>query len=290
MDKKRILKPLQDKSTRMILISFILLFSIISLTFVALSSRIKMLKEESNRLMEIEKMLEDGKYALKEDIPTKISELENDVNYQDKEKINESIKKGNFLTLDVLNEKMKNYVPYSYMTNSLNTLQKQIDELSDNQDEVLTMEEIYNKIYPVGSTFISKEKNPPAYGTWELMEEGRFIEATETDGEGGTTKEAGLPNIVGMFDPRWRDSSAGATIFGDENYANGAFSLTKRTVMYPKAANSGTYYSTVHFDAKNGETKEDGVTTKSDSDYHVYGQSNTVQPKSQKMYIYIRIS
>lgn len=253
-----------------------------------------MLKEESDRLIEIEKMLEDGKYALKEDIPTKLSEFENDVNYQDKEKVNDSIRKGNFLTLDELNTKMKNYVPYSNMETSINSLQKQIDKLSNNQDdisgEVLTMEEIYDKIYPIGSTFITKVKTPPAYGTWELMEEGRFIEATETDGDGGTIKEAGLPNIVGMLDPRWRDNTAGGTIFGGSDYANGAFYLTQRSVMYSKAANSGTYYSTIHFDAKGGETKEDGVTVKSDSDYHVYGQSDTVQPKSQKMYIYIRVS
>lgn len=275
-----------------ILLILLFSFTIFGFSFCFSLMDSKYAKEIDKLKTEIDllKNIEEPEVVIKEQKSiTKTSDLTNDSNYQNKDDVEEIVKSQGYQTKKQIESSLisKDYATNDYVNKEVDDLDKKITKLSNKLDG--NVKEVFDVIYPVGSTFISKTKTPPAYGTWELMEEGRFIEATETDGEGGTTKEPGLPNIVGMLDPRWRDNTAGGTIFGYDNYAKGAFYLTQRSVMYSKAANSGTYYSTIHFDAKKGETKEDGETTKSDSDYHVYGQSDTVQPKSQKMYIYIRV-
>lgn len=94
----------------------------------------------------------------------------------------------------------------------------------------------------------------------------RFVQGA--NGNLGTVKEAGLPNIVGKF-------GAGGRIVTFE----GAISEPVNTELNPTG--NGNYFSfgTATFNASNGECKIDG-SYKSNSDYKVYGKSDTVQPNS----------
>lgn len=104
--------------------------------------------------------------------------------------------------------------------------------------------------------------------------QGRFLQGA--NGNLGTMKEAGLPNITGKFGAGGRNVTFDGAIsnpVNEEVCQNGG----------------GNYFSfgTSTFNASNGECKIDG-TYKSESDYKVYGKSNTVQPPSISVNYIIR--
>lgn len=124
--------------------------------------------------------------------------------------------------------------------------------------------------YPVGTYFIndseefSTVEKVQAYfgfGEWVKVEEGRFIEA----GSNITTHEAGLPNITGSM---WQRAGANSSDVGAIKYTC--------TAKVSETSGSGVGDGYMYLDA-----------SKSNS---IYGNSDTVQPKSRTAYIYYRIS
>lgn len=124
-------------------------------------------------------------------------------------------------------------------------------------------------VYPVNSYYISEESTSPAEifgGTWEQLPEGYTLWSTTTEGEGGKTIDAGLPNITGSVTNvtfRGGVSVTGAlTVSGGGNYGhNDGSNNTRRSL---------------NFDASKSNV--------------IYGNSETVQPPAVKVYMWKRIS
>ena len=124
-------------------------------------------------------------------------------------------------------------------------------------------------LFPVG-TIITKDVNvsPASYigGKWETLPEGYSLWTTTTDGEGGQTIEAGLPNLQGSF------ACSGMSI-GTQGYtATGVFYSV--TNGYQGSDGYGSNSTGIGFDASRSNS--------------IYGNSNTVQPPAYKIYAWRR--
>ena len=132
-----------------------------------------------------------------------------------------------------------------------------------------TLYGLMDMIYPVGSYYITessdlntKEKMATKFGgTWEQLDDGRFLEAVT--GGAGSDKPAGLPNITGTF------------CGGDTDIKSGAF--TSSVGNGSKVGSGSAQFRTFTFNANSGASVKG-----------IYGNSNTVQPKSRTVYIYRR--
>jgi hypothetical protein len=119
--------------------------------------------------------------------------------------------------------------------------------------------EIFDMIYPVGSTFISFEKTqncPLPRGNWEriTVDQNRVLQIAKNYNDANNTLNAGLPNIYGEY----------YDLQGNTGHKTGAFSSsTTRPYSYSNSSGSDKHIWLI-FDA-----------SKSNS---IYGQSNTVQP------------
>lgn len=126
------------------------------------------------------------------------------------------------------------------------TLQAQIDEIWD---------EMWKKIYPVGSIYTTITQDNPATlfgGTWEIVAAGRYLRGEAESGTAGTFISQQLPNIKG----NWRKKSSASagnqvTDIGSGNFTgDGAFRVT--TSSQYNAVNDGnpsTYVDGFSFDA-----------------------------------------
>ena len=133
---------------------------------------------------------------------------------------------------------------------------------------------LLNKIYPIGSIYISVNQTSPASfigGTWQALDEGRTLWTTTTAGQGGTTVSAGLPNIEGAV-----NSVTTATTWDTEATANGAFSLGSSIVQMATTGQQGWkgFLTPMYFDANDSNT--------------IYGNSTTVQPPAYRVYMWKR--
>lgn len=126
-------------------------------------------------------------------------------------------------------------------------------------------------IYPVGSyvyfndNFDTVEKVEAHYGgTWVKLDDGYFVEA----GSSITTHSAGLPNITG---------SAKEMLFRKDGVStSGALSVSENYEYWD--SNIGGSY-------QGRRVKVSFNANKSNS---IYGNSDTVQPKSRTAYVYYR--
>lgn len=130
---------------------------------------------------------------------------------------------------------------------------------------------IFDKIYPVGSIYISVNSTDPkilfGIGTWDLLPDGYALWTTSSGA--GQTIPAGLPNITG---------SLAFVQFMKENSHSGAFSSSSVNDNYNSAYDGNTAHPlVVRFDANNGADVKG-----------IYGNSNTVQPPAYKVYVYRR--
>lgn len=150
-------------------------------------------------------------------------------------------------------------------------------------ENLKSVSEIVNLIYPVGSYFITESSNFNTVakvqahfgGTWVQIESGRFLEACSSSA--GTHKSAGLPNITGAVDGNnWGLAQA------DTWAGTGALWQLSKGTQDASTTKSGSKCWKVHFDASKGEVHSG--TYRND----VYGKSDTVQPKSRTVYIYRR--
>ena len=160
--------------------------------------------------------------------------------------------------------------------NISNVAQDSINFTSDPQtqlNEKLDTTELLNKIYPIGSIYISVNQTSPASfigGTWQALDEGRTLWTTTTAGQGGTTVSAGLPNIEGSL-----ESVCMARTWDSQPYSTGALSFGYN-VLNSSGAGDGwwTYLKPLYFNAND--------------DNDIYGNSTTVQPPAFIVYMWKR--
>lgn len=130
---------------------------------------------------------------------------------------------------------------------------------------------IINMIYPVGSTYISFDKNFDPnnawQGTkWELLPENIFIEATQDNSKVGTETTPGLPNIIGS----WDSYSSSYDAF---NAVRIGLSANRKQLSSGSSIGINSYKQ---FNASFSN--------------EIYGKSNTVQPYSVKAKIWRRVA
>lgn len=145
-------------------------------------------------------------------------------------------------------------------TKDSNTLYNIIDD----QDITFTL---LQTIYPVGSVYLSTNDTCPLaslFGTWTLVSSGKAL-WTGTGSNGGSTIEAGLPNITGSqsgVDARVPMTSLGALYTTTDSSNN-------------RLPNNGTYTtSIINFDASLSNP--------------IYGNSDTVQPPAYVVNVWRR--
>lgn len=125
------------------------------------------------------------------------------------------------------------------------------------------MQALVDMVYPVGSVYMSVSSTKPEfmnYGTWEALPAAKCIETASDGHAGGTTIDAGLPNITGGVhgDEVSRDCAVTTT---------GAFSFGGGTGGFSRDYNG---YSNLNNGFKFNASRCSSI----------YGNSNTVQPNS----------
>lgn len=178
----------------------------------------------------------------------------------------------------------------------------QLKDVLDNfvrSDVLITT--VVNTLYKVGDIKITiNNVNPKTYLTgtdWEAVGAGRVVQCADNSHAGGTTVEAGIPNITTQDNDG--SNTSGYMLWSMGNtYANnnikagttyGAVSTMAGATPYGVHAGNIDFPYRLNFNAKNGETKTDG-TLKTANEHHVYGNSDTVQPPAYFVYMWKRIS
>ena len=132
--------------------------------------------------------------------------------------------------------------------------------------------EIFENLYPVGSVYISLsstfDPNTIYNGTWELIKEGIFLEATTDNTKVGAETEAGLPNLYGEFDSYHNTN-------GNHNHWVGLFSFSLHSGKIADSSSTPIQHTQYYFNASKYNS--------------IYGKSTTVQPHSIKAYMWRRI-
>ncbi len=127
--------------------------------------------------------------------------------------------------------------------------------------------------YPVGSIYQSTDSTSPAAlfgGTWQKIAQNRVLMGASSIHAAGTTVEAGLPNITGVFN---RDENYG--IITSTNKSSGAF--------YYGGTNVGR--GVTSSDVQGGNLCFDASRSNS-----IYGASTTVQPAAYYVHIWHRVA
>lgn len=157
------------------------------------------------------------------------------------------------------------------------TEQVDIDRIANDLKTKLSKSDLYLK-YPVGSIYISTNSTSPADsvangglggGVWERLPEGLALWTTTTEGEGGNTIEAGLPNITGYIG--WEKMG------------------------YLGGASSGALYFKESIGSWNAESggsagwNGSGIAIDANRVNNIYGRSTTVQPPAYKVFAWKRV-
>ena len=151
------------------------------------------------------------------------------------------------------------------------TLQAQIDEIRD---------EMWKKIYPVGSIYTTITQDNPADlfgGTWEIVSPGRYLRGVGETGTAGTFINQELPNIKAT----WRKKSSASagnqvTDIGSSNFTgDGAIRVT--TSSQYNAVNDG-----------NPSTYVDGFTFDASRSSDIYKDNGNVIPTSYTVHFWKR--
>lgn len=128
---------------------------------------------------------------------------------------------------------------------------------------VSEVENILRKIYPVGSVYINTVDINPAtilgFGTWQRVASNVALWGASADGQAGTTKAAGLPNIWGSYQTLVQTSDAGPSRSGA---LNSTFIANANVSIMP--GQSSDQIVQLNFNASVA--------------HPIYGASETVQP------------
>lgn len=137
-------------------------------------------------------------------------------------------------------------------------------------DAGMTKEQLTNFFYPVGSVYVSADKNKTKagfpfmqYGTWEEVPANLCLQ-TGAASEAGTQRSAGLPNITGQW------SAIGVSGI---HYNSGAGYIDD-TRRGNKRAPSSDIFGSLAFDASKSNP--------------IYGSSDTVQPPAYMVRAWVR--
>jgi hypothetical protein len=136
---------------------------------------------------------------------------------------------------------------------------------------------ILQKIYSVGSLYFNTTDIDPAtifgFGTWERVSKNMTLWGASANGEAGTTKEAGLPDIIGNLD------SSGLINEGPIGYpaVGGMFkALNRVTGQYRQPDGPASVPTWNSIDARASYSNA------------IYGKSTTVQPPALVVNIWRR--
>lgn len=158
--------------------------------------------------------------------------------------------------------------------NSMDMTSSEIEDFVEDLD--MGASGLLNMFYPVGSIYQTVDDgfNPNTRwgGTWELIEEGRFLQATETSQTGGDTVSAGLPNITGYVLQRSTNYNTGNITWT----GGGALAVSNATSTADglSQVNGALAQKRIDFDASISNS--------------IYGNSTTVQPPAIKVYMWYR--
>lgn len=158
---------------------------------------------------------------------------------------------------------------------SINTLHDSIIG-TDGNVVFYNKQEVFLAVHPVGSIFLSTSDVEPAGlygGTWEKIAEERTLMGASTTHPAGTTVDAGLPNITGMF--AYGNNSIG---WLSPTYDSGAF----------YADFNGNTSATIEPGEKKTDVKV-AISINASLSNPVYGASDTVQPATYYINIWKRI-
>ncbi len=142
-------------------------------------------------------------------------------------------------------------------------------------------ENIFSKIYPIGSIYLSLSNTSPANlfgGTWEMLPEGYALWTAKSTGEGGQTIAAGLPNITGKVEIWGTDTGRAYMSYDGEVFKSSGQETGNHRLQGNTNSNSATKQKGFTFDASKG-----GVDP-------IYGKATTVQPPAIKVYAWKRVS
>lgn len=139
---------------------------------------------------------------------------------------------------------------------------------------------IIDMIYPVGSIYISLDKdfdpnNAWQGTTWELLKEGLFIEATQDNSKVGKEIEAGLPGPQKVLNKIHRGDA------GNRPYNCGGINFVADT-------NKNTTRGDGHANTTFAQGSVATTNYYFDNNYAIYGKSDTVQPNSIKAKVWKR--
>lgn len=126
-----------------------------------------------------------------------------------------------------------------------------------------------NTLYPQGTILITYNQISPAEyigGTWDLLDSGYYLVSSGLDEQIGQTLQPGLPNIQATFEE-----------YNYSDVARNTGAMRNSQILNPSCISGGS-------DGQCHEYSFDASRSNS-----IYGSSNTVQPKSVKVYFWKRI-
>ena len=177
--------------------------------------------------------------------------------------------------INEVNGKFSNYIPKTDIVDSLASTDT-TKPLSANKGKELHdklekgLGEVIKKIYPIGSIYINvTDVNPLeilGFGTWERVAQNMTLWGASDNGQVGTTKSAGLPNITGFF-------GADALGFGRTGYGKAIKTVPIRTHNLGSGSNTNEV-NNYQLDASLSNS--------------IYGNSDTVQPPALVVNIWKR--
>lgn len=142
------------------------------------------------------------------------------------------------------------------------------------------MNNIYDKIYPVGSIYIGLQASCPIAklipnSTWNIISKDRVLQGAHSTSTAGELIEAGLPNITGSVILNVDHNSKVQIENGD---FTGAFSATDYRTGNTVSSSSRSWDS------------NNKLTFNANLSNSIYGNSDTVQPPAYTVNIWQRIS
>ena len=263
-------------------------------TYKTLTTKDEVFGTHGAKVLYDELVTDIGKKANATDLTTHTNDTNIHVTTYDKTKWNEVDNKSTMVTLTqaeynqlVADGTIDNDTYYIISDDSENIEITQTISSSSIKNEVPSALATFNllkTVYPVGSIYINTtDVNPSTifgFGTWKRVAQNMTLWGSSADGEVGTTKSAGLPNITGEVG--YLKSAETGNYYNAINFSNGCFANSRENLINPpviRIKSSGTLDDSgetgiINFNASNSNS--------------IYGNSTTVQPPALVVNIWKR--